>query len=78
MNTTSPALFRAWAQTEKLPLRICAPSSFSLLVMIASCFGFGPVKTPSVVKSGRNPLKATWPRLLIAGAVAGTETLKPA
>jgi hypothetical protein len=42
-----------------LPLRICAPSSLSELVMMASFFGLGPVKTPSVVKSVSSPSNAT-------------------
>ena len=42
-----------------LVLMILAPSSLSELVMMASFFGFGPVKTPSVVKSVSSPSNAT-------------------
>ena len=59
VKATSPELFSPSAQTPMLVLMILARSSLSALVMMASFFGFGPVNTPSVVKSVSSPSNAT-------------------
>jgi hypothetical protein len=61
MKATSPELFSPSAQKLMLVLMILLPSSLPELVMMASFLGFGPVKTPSVVKSAGRIRRAQRP-----------------